>query len=212
MKRPTSLRGALRCPTIARRLPVAVFALAFAGAVAAQPAGEGPAGAESVEGYLSQDALQIFLTREMELGELGRNEVRAGFFLSEARDLIGVGDMLFDVGEPRRRPHWSLDLGPRAYGALLAVEDQDVFSLALGGRLSYSLGPRRLTRLSLAAFYAPDIVTFGNADDVKDVAVRVETPLSETTRLFVGYRVLEFNLAVDREVDDNMHVGIRHSF
>lgn len=170
------------------------------------------AGQQSIEAYLSEDALQVFYGREMDIGELGRNEVRAGVFLNEDRDLIGMADMLFDVGEPDRRPYWSLQVGPRAYGALMTIEDQDVFSIGLGGRLSYFLGRNRASSVSLTAFYAPDIVTFGNADNIKDVSVRLETRLSETTNLFIGYRVFEFDLEIDREVDDNMHVGIRHRF
>lgn len=169
-------------------------------------------GQQVVEAYLSENAMQVLYGRNMDVGELGRNDVRAGFFINEERDLIGVADMLVDIGEPRRRPYWSLQAGPRAYGALMAVEDQDVFSLGFGGRLSYFLGPRRGTSVSVSAFYAPDIVTFGNADNVKDVNVRIETPLTETTNLFIGYRSFEFDLAIDREVDDNMHVGVRHRF
>jgi len=171
------------------------------------------AGAQAVEAYLSENAMQVMYGRDdMDIGELGRNEMRVGIFLNEERDLIGIADMLFDIGEPRRRPYWSLQVGPRAYGALMTVENQDVFSIALGGRLSYYLGRSRSSSIALSAFYAPDIVTFGNADNIKDLSVTLETRLSESTNLFIGYRVFEFDLEVDREVDDNMHLGVRHRF
>lgn len=173
-------------------------------------------GAESqeqgFEAYISEDALQALYVRNMDVGELGMNEVRGGFFLNEDRDLIGLADMLVDVGEPDRRPYWSLQVGPRVYGALLSIEDQDVFAIAVGGKLSYFIGRNRSTSVSATLFYAPDIISFGNADNVKDVSIRLETQLTEATRVFVGYRNLEFDLAVDREVDDGMHLGIQHSF
>lgn len=165
-----------------------------------------------VEAYLSENAMQILYGRNMDVGEFGRNDARVGVFINEERDLIGIADMLFRVGEQRRRPYWSLEVGPRAYGALLAVENQDIFSIGLGGRLSYRLGRARASAVSLTAFYAPDIVTFGNADNIKDVSVRLETRLSDTTDLFIGYRMFEIDLEVDREVDDNMHLGVRHRF
>jgi len=200
-------------PTISRRRPSRTVAAAVAVLPLLAAAQDGPElGAQAVEAYLSEDAMQILYGRDMDIGELGQNEVRIGVFLNEERDLIGIADMLFDVGEPNRRPYWSLQLGPRAYGALMALEDQDVFSIGLGGRLSYFLGRNRASSVALTAFYAPDIVTFGNADNIKDVSVSVETRLSESTNLFIGYRVFEFDLAVDREVDDNLHVGIRHRF
>ncbi|HEX6993457.1 MAG TPA: YfaZ family outer membrane protein [Gammaproteobacteria bacterium] len=173
---------------------------------------EPEAGTQAVEAYLSEDAMQVLYGRDMDVGDLGRNQVRIGIFLNEERDLIGIADMMFDVGEPNRRPYWSLQVGPRAYGALMTIENQDIFSIALGGRLSYFLGRGRGSSIALTAFYAPDIVTFGNADNIKDIAVTLETSLSESTNLFIGYRVFEFDLEVDREVDDNMHLGVRHRF
>ncbi len=187
----------------------AVIALLPTLAVAQQ---EPAVGTQVVEAYLSEDAMQVMYGRDMDVGELGRNEVRVGIFLNEERDLIGIADILFNVGEPNRRPYWALEVGPRAYGALMTIENQDVFSIALGGRLSYYLGRNRSSSIALTAFYAPDIVTFGNADNIKDVSITLETRLSESTNIFIGYRVFEFDLEVDREVDDNMHLGVRHRF
>nr|MBO2515624.1 hypothetical protein [Gammaproteobacteria bacterium] len=165
-----------------------------------------------VEAYLSENALQVLYGRKLDVGELGRNDARAGVFINEDRDLIGIADMLFEVGERRRRPGWTLQIGPRAYGALISIENQDIFAIGLGGTLSYRLGRNRTAGFSITAFYAPDIVTFGNADNIKDGSVRVETRISDTTDLFLGYRIFEFDLDIDREVDDNVHVGVRHRF
>lgn len=190
----------------------AAVALLPALTFAQQPQGGAAEPSQTIEAYLSENAMQVLYGRNMDVGELGANEVRAGVFLNEDRDLIGIVDMLFDVGEPNRRPYWSLQVGPRAYGALMTIENQDIFSIGLGGRLSYFLGRNRNSSVSVAAFYAPDIVTFGNADNIKDTSVRIETRLSETTNLFIGYRVFEFDLDIDREVDDNLHLGITHQF
>lgn len=172
----------------------------------------GSADVQLVEVYLSENAMQVLYGRSLDIGELGRNDARVGIFINEDRDLIGIADMLIEVGEQRRRPNWSLEIGPRAYGALMSVENQDVFSIGLGGKLSYRLGRNRAAGISLTAFYAPDIVTFGNADNIKDGAIRLEARVSDTTDLFIGYRIFEFDLDVDREVDDNMHLGILHRF
>lgn len=197
----------------ARSLGVVAAATLLPMVAAAQaPTDAGPGATQTIEAYLSEDALQVFYGREMEVGDFGRNEVRAGVFFNEDRDLIGMADMLFNIGTPERRPYWSLEAGPRAYGALLTVESQDVFAIGLGGRLSYYIGRSRNSWVSLTAFYAPDIVTFGNADNIKDVAISAETRLSDTTSVFVGYRNFELDLEVDREVDDNVHIGIRHRF
>ena len=56
------------------------------------------------------------------------------------------------------------------------------------------------------------ILVFGEADDVKDVSLRLQTALRDGTDLFVGFRVFEIDLPIDREVDDNLHVGFRRAF
>jgi hypothetical protein len=66
--------------------------------------------------------------------------------------------------------------------------------------------------VTLSLFYSPDIVTFGQADNIKDGSLRLMTRLRSGTDVFVGFRVFEIDLPVDREVDDNLHVGLRRSF
>lgn len=166
-----------------------------------------------IEVYLAENALQAMYTTELEVGELGMNETRAGFLFSEARDLVLIGEMLVDVGQRPERPRWMLDVGPRVYGALLNIENQDVFAVAFGGRLSYLFRRNGTTTMSVAAFYAPDIITFGNANNVIDTSIRFETQLTRTARIFLGYRRFEFDLlGTTRKIDDNVHVGFRRRF
>ena len=101
----------------------------------------------------------------------------------------------------------------RAYGALLNVENLDIFAIAVGGRLSYLFRENGATTMSVSAFYAPDIITFGNADNVVDVSIRFETQLTPATRIFLGYRSFEFDLLdAKRKIDDDVHIGFRRRF
>lgn len=181
---------------------------------------QGPLGQQGVDAYLAEDAIQVLYRRSMDLGELGTNAVRAGVFMNEGRDLIGIADVLIDLRKtplPDRR--WFLQVGPRAYGALLSIENEDIFSVAVGGTVGYYMGPRRRTSLSATAYYAPDITSFGNANSVTDLGIEFETPLTEATKVFVGYRWFRFDLAPkqgvnasDRDVDEGVHVGIAYRF
>ena len=168
----------------------------------------------AVEFYISDDALQALYVRNVDLGEVGPTELRGGFFYNEDRDLIATGDLLADVGDEVDTPRsFELRVGTRVYGAFLAPEDQDVFGVGLGGEAQYFLGSNRATSITLGLFYAPDIVTFGQADNVKDVTLRFMTRLRGGTDIFVGYRMFEIDIQpTDREVDDNLHVGIRFAF
>jgi hypothetical protein len=166
----------------------------------------------AVELYISDDALQAQYVRALDLGELGPTEMRIGFFYNEDRDLIGVGDLLANVGDDVGVRSLEVRVGTRVYGAFLAPEDQDVFGIGVGGEAQYFFGSARNTSVTLSLFYSPDIVTFGQADNVKDGSLRLMTRLRSGTDIFVGFRVFEIDLPEDREVDDNLHVGLRRSF
>jgi hypothetical protein len=167
----------------------------------------------AVEFYISDDALQAEYVRTLDLGELGPTQVRGGFFYNEDGDLIGIGDLLANVGDDVGVRDLELRVGTRVYGAFLAPEDEDVFGVGLGVEAQYFLNQSRSTSVTLALFYSPDIVTFGQADNVKDASLRLMTRLRNGTDVFVGFRMFEIDMAPeDREVDDNMHVGFRRSF
>ena len=166
----------------------------------------------AVEMYISDDALQARYVRTLDLGELGPTEVRGGFFYNEDRDLIVSGDLLTSVGDEIDARRFEVRVGTRVYGAFLALEDQDVFGVGLGGEAQYFFNRSRSTSVQLSVFYSPDIVTFGTADNIKDASLRLITRLRDGTDVFVGFRSFEIDVDPDREVDDNMHIGFRRSF
>ena len=167
----------------------------------------------AVEFYVSDDALQAQYVRMLDLGELGETQVRGGFFYNEDRDLIGTGDLLLSVGDDVGVRDLEVRVGTRVYGAFLAPEDQDLFGVSLGGEAQYFLNSARTTSVTLGVFYAPDIATFGTADNVKDMSLRIMARLRNGTDVFAGFRMFEIDMEPeDREVDDNMHVGFRRSF
>jgi hypothetical protein len=166
----------------------------------------------AVEFYISNDALEAQYVRNLDLGELGPTEMRAGFLYNEDGDLVAIGDLLADVGDEIDARSLELRVGTRVYGAFLAPEDQDVFSVGLGGEAQYFLGSARNASVTLGLFYGPDIATFGTADHVMDVSLRLMTRLRNGTDVFVGYRSLEFGVDPTRDVDDNLHLGFRRTF
>ncbi len=63
-------------------------------------------------------------------------------------------------------------------------------------------------------FYAPDILTFGDADDVLDFNVRYEVQFIPRAVGLVGYRLLDFDRdeAGDDEIVENVQLGLRFAF
>ncbi len=174
---------------------------------------------QGIDAYVSQDAMQLLYRRKLDLGEIGNNWVRGGFFINEQRDLLALADVLAHVeGRPARR-RWALEVGPRAYAALLSVENADIFAVAIGGKFSFLFGPKRMSSASATAFYAPDITTFGNANSVTDLTLQFETPLTDNMDVFAGYRWFRFDLPAqngvdssDRDLDKGVSLGITFRF
>ena len=166
-----------------------------------------------IEVYISQNALQALYTRRMNIGELGTADIHAGAFFNEDRDLVGIGDVLTDVADSGRFPRWSFQVGPRTYAILLSTENQDIFGIGLGGRARYTFGRRQSMSVQLAGFYAPDILTFGEANNVSEISTRVELAFNSSLSGFVGYRIFNVGLiGADKRVDDGVQLGFRRNF
>jgi hypothetical protein len=209
-----SSRPPITAPSLAFITAILLVAALLPTHVRAQAGGAPARSTQGIEAYVSDDALQAMYLRRMNMGEFGTNDVRVGFFTNQERDLILLGDFLTNIGRSGRYPNWSLQAGSRMFIALMSgPENEETFAVSLGGTLSYSFGRSDAASISISGFYAPEILAFGNAENVVDTMVRFETRLTESMRFFVGYRSLEFNQPEgDREVDDGVHLGVMYRF
>jgi hypothetical protein len=110
--------------------------------------------------------------------------------------LIGMADLLMDVGDEVDVRALELRVGTRVYGAFLAAEDEDVFGVGLGGEAEYFFNRERTLSVKLGLFYSPDIVTFGSANDVKDVSLRLMMRLRDGRDVFAGCAARAIRLMV----------------
>jgi hypothetical protein len=143
----------------------------------------------------------------------GNSQLSGSFFLSEDRDIVLSGSLLFpadvDLGP------LSVMFGPRAYAALLDEENNDVLSLAVGAQLRFDINRRNGLAVVGHAFYAPDILTFGTADNLTDLMARAEMRLAEQLTGFVGMRWFEFDLIEgggEQTLQDEVFVGVGWRF
>jgi len=130
----------------------------------------------------------------------GGSRASAAMFLSEARDIVFFGDLLYPGNG------WSdriqVLFGPRVYAALLEDENNDVLSLSLGAEVRFELSPDGKLAVSGQAFYGPDILTFGTADSLTDLSARVEFELQPRLTVFGGMRWFEFELIEEIDGED----------
>lgn len=155
---------------------------------------------------------ETLLLRYLTSGDkLGAEDSRAfaDFFLSEERDIVLTGGLLFpinvDIG-----PFTAL-VGPRAIAALLDDENDDVLAMAIGAEIRFDI--HRDTGFAIVgqAWYSPDILTFGSADNVTDLSARAEIRIAPRMIAFGGFRWFEFDLTEGggtQKLQDEVFVGI----
>jgi hypothetical protein len=139
-----------------------------------------------------------------------------GFYFDTERNLVPQGQLMF--GGPLRgrlADFISFSVGGKAHMAFLDEPDDEVFSLAPGAEVRVSLPFQLPMAVVGSVFYAPDILTFGDAEHVWDLNLRFEVQFLQSTTGFVGYRVLEFDREEsggDDTIVDGFQFGVRFAF
>ena len=163
--------------------------------------------------YVSDDAFRAEYETDVERFNLDETRLAGGFLLSEERDNVFTGTLMLDTF-PGLVPDVRLSFGARGYVALLGLENRDVFGIGLGVQGAYELPVERLPlQLGSELFYTPDALAFGQSDRIIDWNVDVGLAVRDNVSAFVGFRFLEFDTRPgDREVEDDIHVGLRWAF
>jgi hypothetical protein len=192
-------------------LPIGILAVAFSSGVGAQESRQTGASGEIA---VSEESVQLRYERprmqpgnNIEAGQLG-----FGLFLNEDRDIVASANYYVEATRLRMN-RLNILVGPVAYAALLSEENTDVFALGLGAEARYQLLRNPEVTIVGRAVYAPDILTFGSADNVWDVIARAEIPITNRVTGFGGFRLFEIDLVEGKtELEESIHFGLRYRF
>jgi hypothetical protein len=194
--------------------PISLGAAALTFLTCAAHAQEAPSRRPQAEVALSNDTLQVrYVDSGARVNAQSNSQVSGAFFLSEDRDIVLSGDLLFPVDIGFR----SLDIliGPRVYAALLDEENNDILAMSLGTELRWTLDSRSRLAVAGHAFYSPDILTFGTADNLTDLMIRAELGVAPQLIVFGGMRWFEFDLiegAGEQTLQEELFVGAGYRF
>jgi hypothetical protein len=162
---------------------------------------------------LSNDTLQLRYETGGNIVGMDRSRFAAAFFLSEERDIVLSAGLAFpadiDLGP------LSVAVGPQVYAALLEDENNDVMSVSVGAQVRFLVNRRMGLAVAGHAYYAPDILTFGSADNLTDLSARVEIGLGDKAIAFGGMRWFEFDLTEgggERTLQEELFVGFGYRF
>jgi hypothetical protein len=143
---------------------------------------------------------------------LSDSQLSVGLFLSEDRDLLGSIGLLIPTDLFPDGP-LSVQVGPRLYGALLKDQNEDLAAAAIGIQARYDMWRAHELAIVGSAYYAPDILTFGAADSIRDLSARAELRVAENVIGFGGWRWLYINKpGSNRTLQDQLMAGIRWMF
>lgn len=170
----------------------------------------------AIEVSLSDDYLQgRYYTGGGILG-FDQAEGHVGVYLSDNRDIIGNIGLMTRPAElfkqtPLFREGLTLSLGARGYLALLSSPNDDVFGFAPGIEARYGLPFAHPTFVVGNIFYAPDVLTLGDAENIVDIDARFEAQIVPSVVGFVGYREFRFDSdeGSDVEAASEIQIGAR---
>jgi hypothetical protein len=162
---------------------------------------------------VSEDSMQLRYVRPMSPpGDIEAGQLGFGLFFNEERDIVASANYYVDASALRIN-RLSVLIGPVAYAALLSEENTDVFAMALGAEARFRLLRDPQVTIVGQAVYAPDILTFGSADNVWDVIGRAEIPITDRVTGFGGFRLFEIDLVQGKtELEESVHLGLRYRF
>jgi hypothetical protein len=126
---------------------------------------------------------------------------------------VHVGLHLSDLASDGVNP-LQAGLGGRIVYTNGDLTDQDGFAVPIGGYLRYT--PGRFNRLSVSGevYFAPDVLSLGDAEKYEEYAVRLAYNLMREADIYMGARYIkgEYKKARDARFDTGMHIGITLRF
>ena len=172
--------------------------------------------APQIEAAITGDALQARYLTDAGLVGLPGNRVGFGLLFTDERDIVGSAELMAPGLLEDFLPGFvSLSLGGKALLGMLDDPDDESFGFLPGAQARVRLPFGNTPMFAVGnIFFAPDILTFGDAEEIIDFEVRYEVQFLERTTGFVGYRVLNFEREDDGEdkIVNGLQVGLRFVF
>ena len=193
MKMPFNFNGAL--------LLAGLFMAGMAGSVQANSIGLDLAVSDETAnfGVFMQDESPVDSTR-----------YAAHYFYNEPGDKLYSASMKVQRKGMAGNPNLDIGIKGKAYGFNQDSFNLDGFGLMLGVTARYWLDTQAPASVSVEALYSPEIVTSGDLNDARELAVRAEMQILPTITGFVGFRYLALDLdqRSSYELDKNANIGV----
>jgi YfaZ precursor len=160
---------------------------------------------------LSNDTAELrYITPVGFENSFGSAELDVGFLSSTSDDIMGIFG--FQAVDEAGSATPGVKVGVGIKGFVGTINDNDVYAVALGGNVHIPV----YNRFSIFgdAHFAPDVVTFGDADRLLYLNVRLEYQILPQATVYIGYRKLQVNLKEggNESVDNGANIGLQFLF
>jgi hypothetical protein len=170
--------------------------------------------ASDFEAALSRETAQFTLRSDSSMIGWGGADLAVGLFFNDDSDII-LDASLMQMRQASEENPLTFGVGVKGYLGQIDNTDESVFALAIGGEVRYTIPGTMPMAIYGRAFYAPEITSFSDAENVLDYSIGFQIEVLPQTIAFVGLRHFEIETkdAGDYNLDDdNIHIGVRLTF
>lgn len=173
-----------------------------------------PSAANDFEAALSSETAQFTFRSDSSVIGWGGSDLAFSLFYNEESDFVLQGSLM-QMRQASEETPLTFGVGVKTYLGKLDDINQDVLSLGIGGEVRYTIPGTMPMAIYLRGFYAPDITSFLDAEEVVDYTLGFQIEALPQTTAFIGLRHLEFETEDDGDYeadDDELHLGVRLTF
>jgi hypothetical protein len=167
---------------------------------------------QAVMGTIGNDALQLgFMSHD---DPVHTADLDLGFLITENRQFLATGALMFGT-DITQVPGLAVRFGPKGYlGWLEGVGKTQIAAIAGGVSARYDVLPDQGVAVVMHAFFSPNILTFGVANNVYDFLAGAEYRADDRFTVLAGYRWLKITLSnqPDNKLLNEVYAGVRYRF
>jgi hypothetical protein len=149
-------------------------------------------------------------------GLAGKSEVYAELMYNDKNSVLG-GVGLLVANDEMKVPGLTIGIGAKAVAATIKADPsrKNSSAVALGAQVRYELPAERRVAFAGDIYFAPEIITFGDAKRYQQYGARAEFSISPQLQVYAGYRKTWFtakNTGTDAVMINGPHLGVQMSF
>lgn len=172
--------------------------------------------ANDFEAALTSETAQFTFRSDSSLIGWGGSELGFSLFYNEASDFVGQLSLMQRRQSSQQTP-LTLGVGVRLYLGQIDAVEQDIFAVAIGGEIRYTIPGVMPMSIYLMGHYAPKITSFSDSEEIFDTNLGFQIEVLPQTTAFIGLRSLDVDLDDNSNRnydmdDDRFHVGVRLTF